>query len=141
MADLISKKHYKRKYEGFENARPCKRSKRDVNERGYQYIAKQDDCVVLYSRGFSAEDIAALHEASQKYVESLKRSGEDAVWKSIDPSMAFDDILNKARYAYYMWLDENDVDITPQFKTRVHNILRKWPAATPEFKYWHSAHI
>lgn len=138
---LITTKHYKRKYAGHENARVCKRVRKSVDGLGFQYISKHDDSVVLFSSGFSAEDLDTLKEASEDYVEQLKHSAEEFVWSHLTEGMAFDDIVAKARFAYYMWLEQEGKSITPDFRARVSTLLMRWPGATREFKFWHSQHI
>lgn len=54
------------------NSRPVKRRKVDADDLGYQYMMKEDPPKVVYSRGFTEEELDELHEASKDHVEQLK---------------------------------------------------------------------
>lgn len=138
---LVTTGHYKRKLAGHENARVCKRVRREVDGLGFQYISKQSDSSVLYSRGFSDSDLETLKQASEDYVEQLKHSAEDYVWGHIKMEMPYDSVVSKARYAYLLWLEQEGKPISPSFRSRVLTVLLRWPEATPEFKFWLAQHI
>lgn len=51
---------------------PLKRKREDPTEDGFQYMMKEGLKSVVCSRGFSKEDLEALHEASMEHVSALK---------------------------------------------------------------------
>lgn len=72
------------KYIAAPNARPWKQSKKDVNELGFQYMMKETPPVVVYSQGFTQEELDELHVASDEHVKGLKDSVYDYCAERVD---------------------------------------------------------
>lgn len=53
-------------------SRPIKRVKKDVDEKGYQYMIRHGVESVVVSHMFTGEELAALVEASDDYVQEMK---------------------------------------------------------------------
>lgn len=73
----------KKRKEGDANPgrpRPVKAVKRTVDEKGFQYLCKEDR-PPLYSQGFSQEEIVSLRKASDEHVDDLKNGLKEHLFK------------------------------------------------------------
>jgi len=64
--------------------RLCVNSKKEVNEKGFQYMCKQKDCMIL-ATNLSDDAISKLQEASDAHVETLKNELKEYVYPLIEP--------------------------------------------------------
>lgn len=53
-------------------SRPVKRKTEEATEMGFQYMLKEDPPIIVCFKGFTQEQLDALHEASNAHVASLK---------------------------------------------------------------------
>jgi len=79
---LITKRHRYRKER--PGTRLCVNSKKEVNEKGFQYMCKQKDCKILATT-LTEDAISKLQEASDLHVENLKNELKEYVYPKIDP--------------------------------------------------------
>jgi len=79
--ELITKEHRFRKER--PGARLCVNSKKEVNEKGFQYMCKQKDCMIV-ATNLTDDVISKLQEASDLHVEALKNELKEYVYPKID---------------------------------------------------------
>jgi len=67
---LATQEHWMR-HNG-EKHNPVKHSKKDINEKGFQYMCKEGPPAVLFQQGFLPGEIEELHKLSDQHVDQLK---------------------------------------------------------------------
>lgn len=55
-----------------EKHNPVKHSKKEINEKGFQYMCKEGPPAVLFQQGFLPGEIEELHKLSDQHVDQLK---------------------------------------------------------------------
>ena len=117
IADLITKRHYKRDLPGLSHCRPCKRLKAEVADKGFQMPFRAEAPVA--SRGLTPEDISALSTEARSTMMSApakeaKLDISARVLKqvtkmdSVKPFANFDDAMNAIKWTYVTEIGKND---------------------------------
>lgn len=78
--------------------RPVKSSQKEIDEKGFQYLCKEDR-PPLYSQGFTQDDLLALRKASDEHVQQLKNGLKEHLHKIIfdkKPEPAFESMRLEA---------------------------------------------
>jgi len=138
ISELITKVHYKRKMDGNENARVCKRVKRDVTEEGFQYMCKDDKSTILFSQGFTDADFLELADKSELHNQKIKHGADEYVWKYLEltKETEFVDILVIAKRLYLKYLrgEKKGWPTSAQIRSKVYRIVYDWPKASKALK-------
>jgi len=121
-SELINKIHYIRKLDPKKHI--CRTSHGEVSERGYQYICKEDLVKVVSSRGFTDDDIAALHAASEEHVQELK-CGYKRKLDEVDYSGDAEDYHLKLALAFCDYYHEEKRNCPPQAGALVLNYINQ----------------
>lgn len=67
---LLTQSHWQRQTP--EKHNPVKHSKKEINEKGFQYMCKEGPPNVLFQQGFLPGEIEELHTLSDAHVDQLK---------------------------------------------------------------------
>jgi len=129
--------HFERKVKA--NGRPVKRSRRAVDEIGFQYLCKEDR-PPLYQQGFTEEELEALRHASQAHVEELKNGLGDYLQDQRypeDPARA----LTQMRLDALKYYDDGGRRPGPRFQKDVLWIMYKHPQSNETWKLFVSERI
>lgn len=130
----LAQKHYLHAH----NKRPVKRAGKGIDEKGFQYAMKEGN--VIWSRGFSEADLAALKLASDEFVRNLKESLRDWIQGQVltaadfqDPAALFNGMILKADKEYLRPLSKD-----PSRHTRIDVAkgIRNHPLCTDEVLLW-----
>lgn len=85
LCPAYSKMHPKTKEE--PGCHPVKRRKREADEQGFMYMAKElPDSVVLYKQGITDEYLEELYEKSNEYREELQSKPGEYILEKIGPN-------------------------------------------------------
>lgn len=130
----LAQKHYLHAH----NKRPVKRASKGIDEKGFQYAMKEGN--VIWSRGFSEDELAQLKEASDEYVRNLKESLRDWVREQVLTELDFE---NPERLYNYMILEADKKFLRPLNKdpsrhTRIDVAkgIRNHPLCTDAMLLW-----
>lgn len=121
------------------SGRPVKRARRDIDEKGFQYLCKEDR-PPLYSQGFTEEELQALRDASDAHVDELKHGLGDHLATfdyPADPQQA----LTKMRLDALEYYDGQDKRPGPRFQKDVLWIMYKHKQSSPAWKLFVSERI
>jgi len=97
--ELITKQHRFRKER--PGARLCVNSKKEVNEKGFQYMCKQKDCMIV-ATNLTDDVISKLQEASDLHVETLKNELKEYIYPLINNDIR--KVLNPREYEVHATL-------------------------------------
>lgn len=124
---LFKANHPIKKAPGGAKLRPTKESKKPVDDKGFQYVAKEKH--QLYMQGVTPEELSSLHEASKEHVEKMKYGMQEHVHGiTYDGTPA--EILLKLSEDCMRFCAVNNARFRPQYRTDVLNIMVSHPKRT-----------
>jgi len=125
--NAFKKAHPIKQIPGAEKLRPTKASKKDCDETGFQYVAKEKH--QLYKQGVTDEELEELREASSTLVEKLKHGMKNHIHeRHYEGTPA--DIFLKIAHDCIRYNRDNGISLRPQYRTDVYNAMLSHPDAT-----------
>jgi len=135
----LASTHYQRQEPGGETSRPVKRARKDLDELGFQYLAKEHH-QPLVMHGISEEELASLRAASDEHVQKLKNGMRDHVWAKEYTGQPQEVHVNMRTDAFD-WYIENNLRPGPRFQKDVLWFMATHPKASRAWKLYASERI
>jgi len=125
---VLAKSHYRKELE--PNCRPVRRFRKNADEKGFQYIMKENK-PPLFTRGFTPEELTELHEKSNIYREQLKTGLRDHLMTAKvdlmkDPALIYTGLVMEAR----RWLRENGREPGRAYRNDCMEVMFDHPKST-----------
>lgn len=107
-------------------ARPLKQKKEPATELGFQYMMKHGVDSVVYSTGFSPEELTELALSSEKYVQDMQADGFVYLKKNMQKQATAEKQHCAAKHHVYKMYREQDKMMPPNVSKLVVYWLCKW---------------
>lgn len=113
----------------FPRIQPCRKSNKEVNELGFQYVMKTS-AEPVYSQGFTEDELKDLKSKSDEHADQLKSGMKEHCHKRKYEGTP-DEIYDEIAYDCVTYNGENGIAVRPQFKSDVNNVMNSHPDVNP----------
>ncbi|MEO5351332.1 MAG: hypothetical protein H7836_17070 [Magnetococcus sp. YQC-3] len=136
----LAAKHWKKAVD--TKCRPIRRARKNIDEQGFQYIMKEEKPTVLFSRGFTDEQLRELHEKALEHKDKFQNGlFETLIKMEVKESMDGRTIYHMMFVAAKKWLKENDRKLSRHTKWDILNAMAFHPQATVAMERYVCDHI
>jgi len=128
----LGDQHYERSLNKRHDARPVKRRTVEADDKGFQYMCKEDGREVLYKQVLTDQDMEDMHEASELHMDEVKNGLRDHLWLRCPKETSPPALHLMMRRLALAWYCDQDKFTPPNFQKLVLHAMAKCPWVTPD---------